>query len=77
MNDVLDQVVFEIKALPLEKQKEVADLVHSMHQKALQERNRSLRSFFEECEITPEEADEWEKAVSECRRIENDDVEDW
>ena len=62
---MLDQVVLEVKALPLEKQKEVADLVHSMHPKALQERNRSLRSFFENCESTPEEADEWENAVSD------------
>lgn len=77
MNNVLDQVVLEMKALPIEKQKEVADLVHSMHQKALQERNHSLRSFFENCDITPEEADEWENAVSECRRIEDDNVEVW
>ncbi len=70
MNNALEQVVLEMQVLPLKKQKEVADLVYSMHRKAQQERNRSLRSFFENCEITPEEADKWEDAASECRRVE-------
>ena len=69
---LIEQIVADIKMLPLDKQEAAYKYVHRLREQSSQERQTILDRAFGS--LSMEEAEEWERNVQSCRKI---DVESW
>ena len=69
---LIEEIVEEVKNLPVDKQEEAYRLVHGLREGVIAERRSHLEKVFSSLSI--EEAEEWEKNTLSCRKI---DVESW
>ena len=66
----LESVTEELKSLPAAEFEEAAKFIHSLKESAKIRKKAILEKTFG-C-LNEAEADEWEAAVKECRRIDNE-----
>ena len=69
---LIEQIVADIKLLPVDKQEAAYDYVHRLREETSRERKAILDRVFGALSI--EEAEEWERNVQSCRTV---DVESW
>ena len=68
--DAIDQIVAELKSLPPDKQKEVAEYVHQLKSTAPKNRREAFRDVISALE--PGEVDEMEKHTNEaCEQVDH------
>lgn len=69
---LIEQIVSDIKSLPIDKQEAAFNYVHGLREQTIEERQAILDRVSRA--LTIEEAEEWERNVQSCRKI---DVETW
>ena len=69
---LIEEIVSEVRSLPLDKQEQAYKYVHDLHKETVEERSVRLKKAFEVLNL--EEVEEWERNVQSCRKI---DVESW
>ena len=69
---LIEQIVADIRMLPVDKQEAAYNYVHRLREQTTQERQKVLDRAFGSLSL--EEAEEWERNVLSCRKI---DVESW
>ena len=67
---VLEVTIEELKTLPPSQQNEAARFIHELHASVAVQKEAVLKKTFG-C-LSQAEADEWEAAVEECRKIDDE-----
>lgn len=69
---LIEEIVSEVKSLPVDKQEQAYKFVHGLHKETIEERSVRLKKAFNVLSL--EEVEEWEHNMQSCRKI---DVESW
>lgn len=69
---LIEQIVADIKSLPIDKQEAALHYVHNLREQNQQERQAILDRAFGVLSL--EEVEEWERNVQSCRKV---DAESW